>query len=63
MAHVIIDGAIDTPWIRENFPQIAESGKMMLAPDEIAETYWQLHRQPRSVWSFELDVRPVDERF
>lgn len=63
VAHVIIDGAIDTPWIRENFPQIAESGKMMLEPDEIAETYWQLHQQPRSVWSFELDVRPFDERF
>ena len=63
VAHVIIDGAIDTPWIRENFPQIVESGKMMLEPDEIAETYWQLHRQPRSVWSFELDVRPFDERF
>ncbi len=63
VAHVVIDGAIDTPWIRENFPQIADSGKMMLAPDEIAETYWQLHRQPRSVWSFELDVRPFDERF
>ena len=63
VAHVIIDGAIDTPWIRENFPQIAESGKMMLSPDEIAEIYWQLHRQPRSVWSFELDVRPFDEHF
>ncbi len=63
VAHIVIDGAIDTPWIRENFPQIADSGKMMLAPDEIAETYWQLHRQPRSVWSFELDVRPFDERF
>jgi NAD(P)-dependent dehydrogenase (short-subunit alcohol dehydrogenase family) len=63
VAHVVIDGAIDTPWIRETFPQIAESGKAMLAPDEIAETYWQLHRQPRSVWSFELDVRPFDEKF
>ena len=63
VAHVVIDGAIDTPWIRETFPQIAKSGKAMLAPDEIAETYWQLHRQPRSVWSFELDIRPFDEKF
>jgi NAD(P)-dependent dehydrogenase (short-subunit alcohol dehydrogenase family) len=63
VAHVVIDGAIDTPWIRENFPGIAASGKAMLAPDEIAEVYWQLHRQPPSVWSFELDIRPFDEKF
>jgi len=63
VAHVVIDGAIDTPWIRENFPQIVESGKMMLSPDEIADVYWHLHTQPRSVWSFELDVRPFDEKF
>ena len=63
VAHVVIDGAIDTPWIRESFPGIVESGKAMLEPDEIAETYWQLHAQPRSAWSFELDIRPFDERF
>jgi NAD(P)-dependent dehydrogenase (short-subunit alcohol dehydrogenase family) len=63
VAHVVIDGAIDTPWIRENFPAIVESGKQMLLPEEIAETYWQLHAQPRSTWSFEVDIRPFDERF
>jgi NAD(P)-dependent dehydrogenase (short-subunit alcohol dehydrogenase family) len=63
VAHVVIDGAIDTPWIRENFPAIVESGKQMLLPDDIAESYWQLHAQPRSAWSFEIDLRPFDERF
>jgi NAD(P)-dependent dehydrogenase (short-subunit alcohol dehydrogenase family) len=60
VAHVIVDGAIDMPWIRENFPQIVEErGEgALLQPDAIAESYWQLHRQPRSAWTHELDLRP-----
>ena len=30
-------------------------------PDHIAEVYWQLHRQPRSAWTFEMDIRPWKE--
>ena len=60
VAHVIVDGAIDMPWIRENFPQIVEERgeEALLAPDAIAESYWQLHVQPRSAWTHELDLRP-----
>lgn len=60
VAHVIIDGAIDMPWIRENFGDaIAKRGPdAMLAPDDIAETYWSIHTQPRSAWTFEADLRP-----
>ena len=60
VAHVIVDGAIDMPWIRENFPQIVEERgeEALLQPDAIAESYWQLHRQPRSAWTHELDLRP-----
>src|SRR4029453_18106470 len=47
VAHVVIDGAIDTPFIAENFPERyakkAEDG--ILSPDAIAENYWDLHRQ------------------
>ena len=60
VAHVVIDGPIDMPWIRENFPQLAESRPEggLLQPDDIAENYWLLHQQPRSAWTQELDLRP-----
>jgi NAD(P)-dependent dehydrogenase (short-subunit alcohol dehydrogenase family) len=60
VAHVVIDGAIDTPWIRENFPDRAALKPQggILEPDAIAEMYWVLHQQPRSAWTHELDLRP-----
>jgi len=60
VAHVVVDGAIDTPFIRDTFPERyklkEEDG--ILDPEAIAENYWQLHRQPRSAWTHELDLRP-----
>ena len=35
----------------------------LLDPDAIAEAYWQIHRQPRSAWTHELDLRPYKESF
>ena len=62
VAHVVIDGAIDTEWIKTNFPERYSSGPNgILDPEQIAETYWQLHRQPRSAWTFEMDLRPWKE--
>jgi short-subunit dehydrogenase len=65
VAHTIIDGAIDTEFIRENFPQRyalkAQDG--ILNPDHIAENYWMLHQQPRDAWTHELDLRPWSEKF
>ena len=62
VAHVIVDGAIDTEWIKANFPDRYDAGPdAILNPDHIAETYWQLHRQPRSAWTFEMDLRPWKE--
>jgi NAD(P)-dependent dehydrogenase (short-subunit alcohol dehydrogenase family) len=60
VAHVVIDGAIDTPFIRENFPEryALKENAGILDPEAIAENYWQLHRQPRSAWTHELDLRP-----
>lgn len=60
VAHVVIDGAIDTEWIRENFPDAyarKEQGGI-LDPDAIADVYWNLHVQHRSAWTHELDLRP-----
>ena len=60
VAHVLIDGAIDTPWIRENFPERyrLKDRDGILDPEHIAENYWRLHTQPRSAWTHELDLRP-----
>ena len=60
VAHVVIDGAIDTPFIRETFPEryALKEKAGILDPEAIAENYWQLHRQPRSAWTHELDLRP-----
>ena len=60
VAHVVIDGAIDTAFIRDNFPEryALKERDGILATDAIAENYWQLHRQERSAWTQELDLRP-----
>jgi NAD(P)-dependent dehydrogenase (short-subunit alcohol dehydrogenase family) len=61
VAHVIIDGAIDTPRARVMAPGRATS--TMLDPEAIAESYWQLHRQAPTTWTQELDLRPAVEKF
>lgn len=65
VAHVLIDGAIDMPWIRENFGEgLKERGPdALLAPDDIAQSYWAIHNQPRSAWTFEMDLRPWVENW
>jgi len=65
VAHVVIDGMIDTAFTRANFAQrVDELGPDgILNPDHIAEAYWWLHRQPRDAWTFELDLRPSVERW
>jgi NAD(P)-dependent dehydrogenase (short-subunit alcohol dehydrogenase family) len=65
VASVIIDGMIDSQRVRERFPervaQLPEDG--MLKPADIAELYFEIHRQPRSAWTFEADLRPYAEKF
>src|SRR3954469_10912479 len=60
VAHTIIDGAIDTAWIAENFPQryALKEQDGILNPEHIADAYWGLHAQPRDAWTHELDLRP-----
>ena len=52
-------------FIRSNFPERAALKERdgILDPDAIAEAYWQLHRQPRSAWTHELDLRPWIEKW
>lgn len=61
VAHVVIDGQIDTPRLRERDPD--RPAHTLLAPDAIAETYWQLHCQDATAWTLELDLRPAVEQF
>ena len=61
VAHVIVDGQIESDGRRG---LLAERGPdSLLPPDAIAETYYQLHRQPRGAWTHELDLRPWVEKF
>ena len=65
VAHPVIDGAIDTEFIRTNFPDrytLKEQGGIV-NPDSIAEAYWQIHAQPRDAWTHEMDLRPWMETF
>ena len=63
VAHPIIDGAIDTEFIRSNFPDryAMKDQDGILNPDHIAEAYWQIHRQPRDAWTHETELRPWTE--
>lgn len=65
VAHVVVDGAIDTAFIRDNFPEryALKDQDGILNPEHIADNYWFLHSQPRDAWSFELDLRPWREHW
>ncbi|QLL11519.1 SDR family oxidoreductase [Pseudomonas chlororaphis] len=65
VAHVVVDGAIDTDFIRNSFPEkyALKDEDGILNPEHIADNYWHLHSQPRDAWTFELDLRPWNERW
>ncbi len=60
VAHVVVDGVIDTPVICERFADVIaalpEDGA--LSPEAIGQAYVDLHHQHRSAWPFEIDLRP-----
>lgn len=65
VAHVVVDGGIDGDRLRNRAPTlIKERGEDgLLGIEAIAENYWHIHRQPRSAWTQELDLRPFKEPF
>ena len=65
VAHVVVDGAIDTAFIQETFPDLYAKKEQdgILNPAHIAENYWHLAHQPRDAWTHELDLRPWMERW
>ncbi|MCX5538548.1 SDR family oxidoreductase [Paraburkholderia sp. CNPSo 3076] len=65
VGQIIVDGAIDTEFIRENFPERYKLKERdgILNPEHIADAYWTLHQQPRDAWTHELDLRPWLEQW
>ena len=65
VAHSLIDGAIDTEFIRTNFPDryALKERDGIVNPDHIADAYWLIHAQPRDAWTFEFDLRPWIEQW
>jgi NAD(P)-dependent dehydrogenase (short-subunit alcohol dehydrogenase family) len=61
VAHVIIDGVIDTPKVRRTYK--LSDKEPLLKPEAIADSYWNLIQQERSAWSLEIDLRPNKEAF
>jgi NAD(P)-dependent dehydrogenase (short-subunit alcohol dehydrogenase family) len=60
VAHVVIDGGIASSYSKTDEDRAADK---FLDPDALAEAYLQLYRQHRSVWTWEIEVRPWTERF
>ena len=65
VAHFIIDGVIDGDQVNTKVPdlrdRLGEGG--MLSPEAIADVYWHVHRQHKSAWTHEVDLRPFKETF
>ena len=61
VAYVNVDGGIDMPLLRKFRPEAKTEN--LLNPDAIADAFWYLAHQDRSVWSHELDIRPFTENF
>jgi NAD(P)-dependent dehydrogenase (short-subunit alcohol dehydrogenase family) len=61
VAYVVIDAMIDSPRARQMVPDADD--EFFARSDDIAETVFYLAHQPRSAWTFELDLRPFKERW
>lgn len=71
VAHIVIDGSVDAPDTlgkmlgAERFQALRETkgaADGLLAPEKIADTYWHLHQQHRSAWTFEIDLRAFSDQ-
>lgn len=65
VGHVICDGAIDGVFTRSRVEDVTPllDADAILKPDDAAQAFVWLHRQPRSAWTHELDLRPWQETF
>lgn len=68
VAHLVIDSGVDTAWVRERREQLLgkealENPDLLMPPSSVADSYWQLYQQPRSAWTFEMEIRPFGEKW
>jgi NAD(P)-dependent dehydrogenase (short-subunit alcohol dehydrogenase family) len=68
VAHLVIDSGVDTAWVRERREQLwgkeaLDNPDLLMPPSSVAASYWQLYQQPRSAWTFEMEIRPFGEKW
>jgi NAD(P)-dependent dehydrogenase (short-subunit alcohol dehydrogenase family) len=68
VAHLIIDSGVDTAWVRERREQLwgkeaLDNPDLLMPPAAVAGAYWQLYQQPRTAWTFEMEIRPFGEKW
>ena len=70
VAHLVIDSGVDTAWVRERIRERDGDEALknldpnrLMRPEAVAEMYWQLYKQPRDAWTFELEIRPFGEKW
>jgi NAD(P)-dependent dehydrogenase (short-subunit alcohol dehydrogenase family) len=68
VAHLIIDSGVDTAWVRERREQLwgkeaLDNPDLLMPPASVASAYWQLYQQPKSAWTFEMEIRPSGEKW
>src|SRR6201985_3159588 len=68
VGHLSIDSGVDTEWVRQRRlealgPNALENPDLFMPPASVADAYWQLYQQPKSAWTFELEIRPFGEKW
>jgi NAD(P)-dependent dehydrogenase (short-subunit alcohol dehydrogenase family) len=68
VAHLIIDSGVDTEWVRQRRlealgPNALADPDLLMPPSSVADAYWQLYQQPKSAWTFEMEIRPFSEKW
>jgi NAD(P)-dependent dehydrogenase (short-subunit alcohol dehydrogenase family) len=68
VAHLVIDSGVDTAWVRERREQLwgkeaLNNPDLLMPPASVAASYWQLYQQPKSAWTFEMEIRPFGEKW
>ena len=61
VAYLAIDAVIDVPWTRKAFPDKPDA--YFCRPEDIASECWHLVHQPRSAWTFDVQIRPDGENW